>query len=232
LFSVWFIEVTLFHVTCSTFQLCVGLFSNSAGSSLGYFPQLHQRFFFYRQQKQQLDASGLWYDWHLAERGNFCKRSGCGGEKMLSVIYKSPSDILLVMLWWLMCCLPLYYRLNLTSIYDYLKTRLGFTAYKTGAGFFIVSRTLGATARLYLVVKILQDAILESFGVPFWVTTLVILIMILLYTYEGGVKTIVWTDTLQTTCMLGGLVYLCHLYSQQPTTGFISAGFSKWSRRV
>lgn len=107
--------------------------------------------------------------------------------------------------------LPLYYRLNLTSIYDYLKTRLGFTAYKTGAGFFIVSRTLGATARLYLVVKILQDAILESFGVPFWVTTLVILIMILLYTYEGGVKTIVWTDTLQTTCMLGGLV-ICVIY--------------------
>ncbi len=107
--------------------------------------------------------------------------------------------------------LPLYYRLNLTSIYDYLKTRLGFTAYKTGAGFFIVSRTLGATARLYLVVKILQDAILESFGVPFWATTLVILIMILLYTYEGGVKTIVWTDTLQTTCMLGGLV-ICVIY--------------------
>ena len=107
--------------------------------------------------------------------------------------------------------LPLYYRLNLTSIYDYLKTRLGFTAYKTGAGFFIVSRTLGATARLFLVVKILQDAILESFGVPFWVTTLVILIMILLYTYEGGVKTIVWTDTLQTTCMLGGLV-ICVIY--------------------
>lgn len=107
--------------------------------------------------------------------------------------------------------LPLYYRLNLTSIYDYLKTRLGFTAYKTGAGFFIVSRTLGATARLYLVVNILQQAILESFGVPFWATTLVILLMILLYTYEGGVKTIVWTDTLQTTCMLGGLV-ICVVY--------------------
>lgn len=107
--------------------------------------------------------------------------------------------------------LPLYYRLNLTSIYDYLKTRLGFTAYKTGAGFFIVSRTLGATARLYLVVNILQSAILESFGIPFWATTLVILLMILLYTYEGGVKTIVWTDTLQTTCMLGGLV-ICVMY--------------------
>jgi Na+/proline symporter len=107
--------------------------------------------------------------------------------------------------------LPLYYRLNLTSIYNYLSTRLGFKSYKTGASFFILSRTLGATARLYLVVKILQDAILTSFGVPFWVTTLVILLMILLYTYEGGVKTIVWTDTLQTTGMLIGLV-VCILY--------------------
>lgn len=107
--------------------------------------------------------------------------------------------------------LPLYYRLNLTSIYNYLSTRLGFTSYKTGASFFILSRTLGATARLYLVVKILQDAILSSFDIPFWVTTVIILAMILLYTYEGGVKTIVWTDTLQTTCMLAGLV-ICTIY--------------------
>lgn len=107
--------------------------------------------------------------------------------------------------------LPLYYRLNLTSIYHYLSTRMGFTAYKTGASFFVLSRTLGATARLYLVVNILQDAILSSFHVPFWVTTLVILAMILLYTYEGGVKTIVWTDTLQTTCMLAGLI-ICVVY--------------------
>ncbi len=107
--------------------------------------------------------------------------------------------------------LPLYYKLNLTSIYNYLSSRLGFTSYKTGASFFILSRTLGATARLYLVVNILQEAILKSFGVPFWATTLVILAMILLYTYEGGVKTIVWTDTLQTTCMLAGLV-ICVIY--------------------
>src|SRR5688572_17430645 len=107
--------------------------------------------------------------------------------------------------------LPLYYRLNLTSIYNYLSTRLGFASYKTGASFFILSRTLGATARLYLVVAILQDAILASFGVPFWLTTVIILAMILLYTFEGGVKTIVWTDTLQTTCMLAGLV-ICIIY--------------------
>jgi Na+/proline symporter len=107
--------------------------------------------------------------------------------------------------------LPLYYKLNLTSIYNYLSTRLGVASYKTGASFFILSRTLGATARLYLVVRILQDAILQSFHVPFWATTLIILIMILLYTYEGGVKTIVWTDTLQTSCMLLGLV-ICFFY--------------------
>ncbi|MGZ8537303.1 MAG: sodium:solute symporter, partial [Flavisolibacter sp.] len=107
--------------------------------------------------------------------------------------------------------LPLYYRLNLTSIYNYLSKRLGFFSYKTGASFFILSRTLGATARLYLVVAILQDAILASYGIPFWVTTLVILFMILLYTYEGGVKTIVWTDMLQTTCMLAGLI-ICVIY--------------------
>ncbi|MGN6830353.1 sodium:solute symporter [Paucibacter sp. M5-1] len=110
--------------------------------------------------------------------------------------------------------LPLYYRLQLTSIYDYLGRRLGPRSYRTGAGFFILSRTLGATARLYLVVKILQDAILERIGLPFWLTALVILLMILAYTYEGGVKTIVWTDTLQTTCMLGGLI-VCVAYLLQ-----------------
>lgn len=102
--------------------------------------------------------------------------------------------------------LPLYYRLKLTSIYAYLKTRMGMLSYKTGAWFFIISRLLGATARLYLVVVILQTTILDSFGIPFWVSTLIILAMIILYTFEGGVKTIVWTDTLQTTGMLLGLV--------------------------
>ena len=115
--------------------------------------------------------------------------------------------------------LPLYYRLNLTSIYSYLSSRLGFVSYKTGAAFFILSRTLGATARLYLVVAILQDTILSSFGIPFWVTTLIILLMILLYTFEGGVKTIVWTDTLQTTCMLLGLVIMLQNMSDPSSIG-------------
>ncbi len=107
--------------------------------------------------------------------------------------------------------LPLYYRLQLTSIYGYLQHRMGHLSYKSGAWIFIVSRLVGATARLYLVVNILQVAILDSLGVPFIVTTLVILAMIILYTYEGGVKTIVWTDTLQTTCMLLGLI-ICSVY--------------------
>ncbi len=119
--------------------------------------------------------------------------------------------------------LPLYYKLNLTSIYNYLSGRLGFTSYKTGASFFILSRTLGATARLYLVVKILQDALPDTIHIPFWLTTLVILLMILLYTYEGGVKTIVWTDTLQTTGMLAGLIICVFYLLSQMHLGFFDS---------
>jgi Na+/proline symporter len=126
--------------------------------------------------------------------------------------------------------LPLYYRLHLTSIYNYLSERLGRFSYKTGASFFILSRTLGATARLYLVVKILQDAILSSFGVPFWVTTLIILAMILIYTYEGGVKTIVFTDTLQTTFMLTGLV-VCVVYILQSMDMSFGSALSAMSEK-
>ena len=107
--------------------------------------------------------------------------------------------------------LPLYYRLNLTSIYNYLEHRFGITSYKTGALFFIISRTLGATARLYLVINVLQIFILKDLGISFGLTTFIILLMILLYTFEGGVKTIVYTDTLQTTFMLLGLV-VCMIY--------------------
>lgn len=107
--------------------------------------------------------------------------------------------------------LPLYYRLNLTSIYNYLQHRFGNIAYRTGALFFIISRTVGATARLYLVINIIQIFILNKMGVPFVVTAAIILLMILLYTFEGGVKTIVYTDTLQTTLMIAGLL-ICVLY--------------------
>ncbi len=107
--------------------------------------------------------------------------------------------------------LPLYYKMNLTSIYNYLLNRFGFYSYKTGALFFIISRTLGATARLYLVINVLQIFILDNMGVPFWLTAFVILLMILLYTFEGGVRTIVFTDTLQTSFMLLGLI-VCVFY--------------------
>jgi len=102
--------------------------------------------------------------------------------------------------------IPLYYRMNLTSIYTYLEKRFGINAHKAGAFFFILSRVVGATARLYLVISILQLFILGKLGIPFVVTALVILVLILLYTFEGGVKTIIYTDTLQTTGMLLGLV--------------------------
>jgi Na+/proline symporter len=102
--------------------------------------------------------------------------------------------------------LPLYYKMNLTSIYRFLEERFGVVSYKTGALFFIISRTLGATARMYLVINILQIFILDAMGVPFFATAFVMLLLILLYTFEGGVKTIIYTDTLQTTFMLGGLI--------------------------
>lgn len=116
--------------------------------------------------------------------------------------------------------LPLYYRLQLTSIYGYLQHRMGRLSYKSGAWFFIVSRLVGATARLYLVVNILQVSILNSLGVPFIITALVILLMIILYTYEGGVKTIVWTDTLQTTAMLAGLIICSYFILSQLDLNF------------
>ncbi|MEP7266959.1 MAG: sodium:solute symporter [Saprospiraceae bacterium] len=102
--------------------------------------------------------------------------------------------------------LPLYYKLEVTSIYKYLQERFGNTSYKTGALFFIISRMLGATARLFLVINVLHLFILKDLGVPFFISTFVILLMILLYTFEGGVKTIVFTDTLQTTFMILGLL--------------------------
>jgi len=98
--------------------------------------------------------------------------------------------------------LPLYYRLNLTSIYTYLENRFGFWSYKTGALFFLVSRTIGASFRLFLVAGVLQIAMFEEWGVPFEATVLVTITLIYIYTFKGGIKTIVWTDTLQTLFML------------------------------
>ncbi|MDR3272147.1 MAG: sodium:solute symporter [Flavobacteriaceae bacterium] len=107
--------------------------------------------------------------------------------------------------------LPLYYRMNLTSIYTYLGRRFNTEAHQTGSIFFIISRCIGATARLYLVINVLQIFLLNRIGIPFWLTTAVILLMIVLYTFEGGVKTIVFTDTLQTSFMLISLI-VCIAY--------------------
>src|SRR5512133_3247372 len=98
--------------------------------------------------------------------------------------------------------LPLYYRLRLTSIYSYLDQRFGFWSYKTGAGFFIISRSLGASLRMFLVINVLQVFVFDAWNVPFWVTVMIFIILIIVYTLKGGIKTIIWTDTLQTTFML------------------------------
>ena len=102
--------------------------------------------------------------------------------------------------------LPLYYRLNLTSIYTYLEQRFGVRSEKTGALFFILSRLLGSALRMYLVVFVLYEFVFRAWGIPFWVPAVVFIAIILLYTFRGGIKTVVWTDTLQTTFLLAAAV--------------------------
>ncbi len=98
--------------------------------------------------------------------------------------------------------LPLYYRLNLVSIYTYLDQRFGLRSYKTGSFFFILSQTIGASFRLYLVAGVLQIAFFDALGIPFWLTVLTTITLIWLYTFKAGIKTVVWTDTLQTLFIL------------------------------
>ncbi|MEJ6712187.1 MAG: sodium:solute symporter [Flavobacteriales bacterium] len=107
--------------------------------------------------------------------------------------------------------MPIYYKLNLTSIYTYLEDRFGFWSYKSGAFYFILSRTIGAAFRLYLVANVLQVLVFDFWDVPFAVTVALTILLIWLYTHKAGIKTIIWTDTLQTLFMLIAVV-LCFYY--------------------
>jgi SSS family transporter len=122
--------------------------------------------------------------------------------------------------------LPLYYRLNLTSIYTYLRQRFGSRSQKVGALFFILSRTLGAAARLYLAANVFQAFVFDQWGVPFGVTVSVTT-LILAYTYRGGIKTLVWTDTFQSTFLLLGVVL-----SIAAIAGELNLGFGDLIRSV
>lgn len=130
--------------------------------------------------------------------------------------------------------LPLYYRLNLSSIYEYLHSRLGFFSYKTGAAFFLISRVIGSSFRLYLVALVIDGFILSKLGVPFWLTVIITIALIYVYSFKGGIRTIVYTDTLQTTFLILGVVLSIVLISKElnlDAAGLINAiGTSRYSQ--
>ncbi|GHU85912.1 solute:sodium symporter (SSS) family transporter [Bacteroidia bacterium] len=105
-----------------------------------------------------------------------------------------------------MILLPVFYKLSLTSIYTYLNQRFGFSSYKTGASFFLLSRTLGSAFRLYIVAIVLQKAVFDFWDIPFAVTVSITILLIFLYTRKGGMKTVIWTDTIQTLMLIGAMV--------------------------
>jgi len=111
--------------------------------------------------------------------------------------------------------LPLYYKLKLVSIYTYLEQRFGFWSYKTGASFFLLSRIIGASFRLFLVAIVLKVSLFDPIGVPFWVSVLITIALIWAYTFRGGIKTIVWTDTLQTLFMISAVLVAIYLIGQK-----------------
>ena len=106
---------------------------------------------------------------------------------------------------------PLFYRMNLVSIYGYLEERLGVSSYRTGAWFFFISKMLGASVRLYLVCISLQLMVFGPLGIPFWVNVMVTVLILLLYTFRGGVKAVIWIDFLKTFCMLVSII-LCTVF--------------------
>jgi Na+/proline symporter len=127
--------------------------------------------------------------------------------------------------------MPVYYKLNLTSIYTYLEQRFGFYSYKTGAVFFLISRVIGASFRLYLVAIVLQTQVIERLGwnVPFVFTVFFTISLIWLYTFQGGIKTIIWTDTLQTFCMLVAVGVAIWGLGQYFNKSFFELGEMLWS---
>ncbi len=110
--------------------------------------------------------------------------------------------------------LPLYYRLNLISIYTYLEERLGFWSYKSGSMIFLISRVIGSAFRLYLVAIVLQKFIFDAWDIPFWLTIVICLTLIWSYTFKGGLKTIIITDTLQTVFLLSSVVLSIYFISK------------------
>ncbi|NQU34848.1 MAG: sodium:solute symporter [Bacteroidetes bacterium] len=124
--------------------------------------------------------------------------------------------------------LPMYYKLKLTSIYTYLGIRFGRSAYKTGAVFFLISRIIGASFRMFLVISVLQIFVFEYFNIPFWVTVVIFMVLIQLYTLKGGIKTIIWTDTLQTTFMLAAVVSTIYIITQHMDVGIIDMVSEVW----
>ncbi len=119
--------------------------------------------------------------------------------------------------------LPLYYRMNLTSIYTYIENRLGYYSYKTAASIFLISRTIGSSFRLYLVVIVLQRFVFDFYQIPFTVTVLIALVLIFSYTYRGGLKTIIITDTLQTFFLVSAVVLTIYFICQSLNLSFIEA---------
>jgi len=111
--------------------------------------------------------------------------------------------------------LPVYYRLNVTSIYEYLAERFGVVSHKTGAFFFFLSRVLGAAFRLFLVAIVLQQFVFDAWNVPFEVTVILSIVLIWIYTNRGGIKTIVWTDTLQTLFMIVAVILSIYFINQE-----------------
>ena len=130
--------------------------------------------------------------------------------------------------------LPIYYKLNLVSIYGYLEHRFGFYAYKSGSFFFLLSRTIGAAFRMYLVAEVLQLALFDAIGIPFAVTVMISILLIWVYTYRGGIKTIIWTDSLQTIFLLTAVIlaiyYLLSHFGWSPGEAFQKINEHPFSR--